>query len=69
MKKAKIIAVVVVALLILIVMLQNTASVDTKLLFVTVTMPRVVLLTATLVVGFCVGLITAGRMKKTPKQD
>jgi uncharacterized integral membrane protein len=59
MKKAKIIVILVVSVLVLIVSLQNTQAVETKLLFATISMPRVLLLTLTFVGGFIVGLIAA----------
>ena len=62
MKKAKIIIIVVVSLLALVVSLQNTEAVETKFLFTTVTMPRVLLLIVTFVSGFIVGLITASQI-------
>ncbi|KPK45321.1 MAG: hypothetical protein AMJ65_00260 [Phycisphaerae bacterium SG8_4] len=69
MKKAKIIVILVVSVLALVVSLQNTQAVETKLLFATVTMPRVLLLTLTFVGGFIVGLVTAsqilGRSRKS----
>jgi len=38
-------------------MLQNTDSVDTNLLFVTITMPRALLLLGTFLSGFAVGIL------------
>lgn len=55
MKKAKIIGALVVAVLVLIVVLQNTQPVETKILFATVSMPRALLLFITLLVGFLLG--------------
>jgi uncharacterized integral membrane protein len=70
MNKLKIVAVAVVVLLVVIVVLQNTQVVETKLLFLTVTMPNAALLFGTLVVGFAIGVLTAGhivsRAKRTP---
>lgn len=67
MQKAKLIVAAVLALVLLIVVLQNTAAVETKVLFLTVTMPRAALLFGALVTGFVVGLLTAGSVlrKKT----
>lgn len=69
MKKAKIIAAAVGALLILIVMAQNTAAVETKFLFISATMPRAILLMLTFGIGVVVGLLIAFTMSggKTPK--
>ncbi len=52
------------AIVVVIVILQNTAPVETKLLFVSITMPRAVLLFLTFVIGFVVGLLAAGRIAR-----
>ena len=57
MKKGKILLMAVLALLAIIIVFQNTEAVDTKLLFITVTMPRALLLIVVLLVGFILGLI------------
>lgn len=62
MKRAKLIGAAIVALLTIIVLVQNTESVSTKLLFVTVTMPRSILLLVTLLGGFILGLLTPSRL-------
>jgi uncharacterized integral membrane protein len=62
MKKAKIIVILIVSLLALVVSLQNTEAVQTKLLFTTITMPRVLLLILTFIAGFVAGLITASQV-------
>jgi putative membrane protein len=59
MRNVRLIVILVVAVLILIVILQNMEPVSTRILFVTVTMPRAALLFMTLVVGFIIGLIVA----------
>lgn len=62
MKRAKLIGAALVALLTIIVLMQNTESVSTKLLFLTVTMPRSILLLVTLLAGFILGLLTPSRL-------
>ncbi len=62
MQKAKIAAIALLALLVLIVVLQNTDSVETKILFFSITMPRAALLFGALVVGFILGVFTAGKV-------
>ncbi len=62
MNKFKLIVAVVILLLVVIVFLQNTKAVETKLLFLTITMPRVLLLVVTFIVGFVGGLITANHV-------
>lgn len=70
MKRWKLVAAVVAGLLAIILVLQNTQEVETRLLFVTVTMPRAVLLLVTLLIGFILGLLLAGRLKgKTTAPD
>jgi uncharacterized integral membrane protein len=58
MKKAKVIGIILISILALIIFLQNTESVETKLLFMTVTMSRALLLILTFLVGFAAGLVT-----------
>ena len=59
MKKLRLIVTLVLAVLVVIVVLQNTEAVETHLLFATVTMPRAVLLLTTVLVGFALGILTA----------
>ncbi len=69
MKRAKIVVEVIVTLLILIVVLQNTQAVETKLLFVTVTMPRALLLIVTLLAGLILGIVSGRHYRgKTRKK-
>ena len=67
MKRVKVIAVAVCGFLVLVVLLQNTETVKTKLLFATISMPRAAMLFGTLLVGFGVGLLTAGWLKRKSK--
>ena len=67
MSRWKLVAAAVVAVLAIIVVAQNTQAVETKLLLVTVTMPRAVLLFITLLVGFVLGLVSAGRISRKPQ--
>ncbi|MFH1999497.1 MAG: LapA family protein [Planctomycetota bacterium] len=59
MKQVKIILAIVLVVLGLIIVLQNTASVETELLFVKVTMPKAVLLFITLAIGFASGIMAS----------
>ena len=68
MKKLKIVGVAVIALIVVVVVLQNTQPVDTKLLFLTVTMPNAALLFGTLVIGFAIGVLTAGHIVSSVKR-
>jgi len=69
MAKWKLVVIAVVGLLVLIVVLQNTEAVETKVLFVSVAMPRAVLLFGTLLAGFALGVLTAGRIARRPKKS
>ena len=59
MKKLRLIMTLVLAVLVIIVVLQNTEAVETQLLFATVTMPRAVLLLTTALTGFALGILTS----------
>jgi uncharacterized integral membrane protein len=59
MKQIKQILAVVLAVLGIIIALQNRESVETQLLFVTITMPRAVLLFITLLIGFVSGIFAS----------
>ena len=64
MKKFKVILIIAVLSLSVIVALQNKQEVDTKFLFTTITMPRVLLLLSILTLGFFIGLITASLLRR-----
>jgi uncharacterized integral membrane protein len=66
--KLKIVAVAVIALVAVIVVLQNTQAVETKLLFLKVTMPNAALLFGTLIIGFAIGVLTAGHIVSSAKR-
>jgi putative membrane protein len=59
MKQAKLIIIAVLIALTIVVILQNTAEVETRILFVTVTMPRALLLLVTFVIGAVAGMAVA----------
>jgi uncharacterized integral membrane protein len=64
MKKVKIILIILILSLAVIVSLQNKLEVETKLLFTSITMPRMLLLLSTLTLGFFVGLTTASIFRR-----
>lgn len=66
MSKAKLIVIGVVAALVLILLFQNRQSVDTRLLFFTITMPRALLLAITAVLGFVAGVVVSLSYFKKP---
>ncbi|MCM2370872.1 LapA family protein [Aporhodopirellula aestuarii] len=63
-QKGKLALIGVGLILILIVVLQNTEAVETKILFVTITVPRAVLLFGTAVAGYVLGIFTGDRFGK-----
>jgi uncharacterized integral membrane protein len=68
--KIRLIAAAVLALLAVIWILQNGGPVQTKFLFVTVTMPLPALLAITLLLGVAAGILLAlGLSGKWPRKD
>ena len=65
MNKPKLVALSVLALLVVIVVLQNTQAVETKLLFFTITMPRAVLLFGAMLAGFAMGVLSVKKVLTT----
>ncbi len=59
MNRIKLICAAVIAVLTLIVVLQNTDPVATRVLFATIEMPRAVLLFGTTAVGFLLGVLVS----------
>jgi len=59
MKKMKLIVALLAVLLVVIVILQNTQPVATRLLFITVTMPNAVLIGLSLLIGVAAGILIA----------
>ena len=68
MNKLKLVTISLVSLVVLIVVLQNTQAVETNLLFLTVTMPNAALLFGTLIIGFAMGVLTAGHIVSLAKR-
>ena len=64
MSKVKLVVITAVLVAVLIVIFQNTDPVETKLLFLQITMPRAALLATTLLIGFAIGVLFAGRLAR-----
>lgn len=64
----KVVAVAVLSLVAVIVVFQNTQAVETQLLFLTLTLPNAALLFGTLIVGFAIGVFTAGHIVSSAKR-
>jgi uncharacterized integral membrane protein len=70
MSKPRLISALVLVVVILIVIFQNSAPVETRLLFVTITMPRAALLGITMLIGVAIGILVAlGMSRKNPPQS
>lgn len=59
MTKLKLVAAFLLALVAVVLILQNRDPVETQLLFATVTMPRAVLLLLTALLGFAAGILVS----------
>jgi len=57
MRKVKLIAIIIVSILAIVILLQNTEPVQARVLFVTVQMSRALLMMLTFVLGFVVGIL------------
>ena len=68
MRRAKIWLTVIITVLIAIVVAQNTENVETDILFVKVSLPRALLLFLAVVVGFVIGLVVGGRIRKAEER-
>ena len=64
MKNAKLIAAIVAGVLAVIVIVQNTATVETHILWITISMPRAVLLALTFALGVLSGILFSMRRRR-----
>jgi len=64
LRSPKNIVIAVVLVLVVIVAIQNKETVDTKILFATISMPRSLLLFVMLAIGIVTGLLLSARSKK-----
>lgn len=64
MNRVKVAGIIVAALVVVIVIAQNTDEVRTKVLWMEAVMPRAVLLIVTLLVGFGLGVLFGGRLRR-----
>lgn len=62
LQKAKYIGIGCAVLVVIIVVLQNTETVQTQILFFTIEMPRAAMLFGAMLIGFAIGVIAAGRI-------
>jgi len=64
MHRAKLITAIVIAVLVVVLLLQNTDPVETRLIFMSVKMPRAMLLLVTFLLGFVAGAVVSRGFRK-----
>lgn len=69
MERFKTILIAILALLGIIIILQNTTPVETKILFLTITMPRAILLMGTSLIGFSLGVLISFYFQRKGKKN
>lgn len=69
MPKIKLIALLVLSVVTLVLIWQNTQTVVTRLFFVTMGMPLAALLAVTLLIGFAGGVLTALKVDKQRRRE
>ena len=69
MQHFKLVSILIISFLVLVIVLQNTEPVVTKILFISITMPRAVLLFGTTMLGFALGVLVSFLMMKKDKVD
>lgn len=67
-RNLKIAAIAIAAIIVLVIVLQNTEPTQTRVLFATITMPRAVLLVVMLLAGFVLGMLTAMRTRGVSRE-
>ena len=69
MQKVKLISILVLVSISLVIVLQNTEPVVTRILFASIIMPRAILLFTTTILGFALGVLVSFMMVKRDKND
>ena len=69
MQQVKVFSILILSLIVLVIVLQNTEPVVTKLLFISIAMPRAVLLFGTTVLGFALGVLVSFLMMRRDQND
>ena len=59
MNRFKLISITVLTILGVIIILQNTEQVETRILFLSISMPRAILLMGTTLIGFSIGILVS----------
>jgi len=69
MHRFKLIFIAILVLLGVIIILQNTDTVNTRLLFFTISMPRAILLMGTTLIGFALGILVSLFYRRKDKSE
>jgi uncharacterized integral membrane protein len=64
MDRFKLVSIAVLVILGVIIILQNTQPIETRILFMTITMPRAILLMGTTLIGFALGVLVSFLFQK-----
>ena len=70
MNRFKMISIAILTILGVIIILQNTEPVETRILFLSIIMPRAILLMGTTLIGFALGILVSFffQRKEQPKE-
>lgn len=68
MNRTKMTGIAILAILGVIIILQNTEPVETRLLFFSLAIPRAILLMATTLIGFALGLLVSFLFQRKEQQ-
>ena len=69
MERFKLVSIAVLVGLGIIIILQNTQPVETKILFMTITMPRAILLMVTTLIGFALGVLVSFFFQRKDRKE
>ena len=69
MNRGKMYLAIALFVICMVIVLQNTEPVSTRILFITITMPRAVLLLGTTCIGFTLGVLLSFFMQKRKKEN
>lgn len=69
MERFKLVSIAVLVGLGVIIILQNTQPVETRILFMTITMPRAVLLMVTTLIGFALGVLVSFFFQRKERKE
>jgi len=69
LKHSKLILIGILAILLIIIILQNTETVNTTILFMSIAMPRFILLFLVLLIGFAAGVIVTMTLNRNKSNE